>query len=170
MLSMKMKVWVEKKKMETVVWLTCCIELVVNGRREIERLSEDDQSLAKTGPDGCVYILLYNTLFHVRAIAIEGKIINSTLNVIFCIRKKDKSMNFLKLFRLWILGFLPLYRIIKSMRQWDSWVTLSHYSNLSIPPKWTIGTCPFINSENVHRGCCTFLSSSRFLRMVGGSR
>lgn len=81
--------------METGVWLTCCRGLAVNGRREIERLSEDDQSLAKTAPDPRVYILLYNTLFHVRAIAIEGGIINSTLNVIFCIKKKDKSMNFL---------------------------------------------------------------------------
>lgn len=91
-----MKVWVEKKKMETVVWLTCCIELVVNGRREIERLSEDDQSLAKTGPDGCVYILLYNTLFHVRAIAIEGKIINSTLNVIFLHKKERQKYELLE--------------------------------------------------------------------------
>lgn len=86
--------------METGVQLTCCRGLAENERQEIEWLSKDHQGLAKTASDPHVYILLYNTLFHVRAIAMEGGIINSTLNVIFCIEKKDKSMNFLLLFRL----------------------------------------------------------------------
>lgn len=68
--------------METGVWLTCCRRSAVNGR-ETERSSEDDQRSAKTAPDPCVFISLYNTLFHATAIAIQGDIINSILNVIF---------------------------------------------------------------------------------------